>query len=200
VFELVLMTFGIVVGVGGVLALAQWAGAPLSLDPVPELEASTLQRLLAAGASAACMAVASYAGRSAVLGAALAGSTGWFVWLLCDGWGWDAAVCAGAGALVVGALAGLLGRRIYPALAISTAGLVPLVPGRAVYVGLLQLVDDQVSQGLSEGFATLLGAAGVGLAIAAGVSLGTFATRERTAVTRYDRRRPEESSRPRTRR
>jgi uncharacterized membrane protein YjjB (DUF3815 family) len=200
VFELVLMTFGIVVGVGGVLSAARWAGMPINLDPVPEIEVSTLQRLLAAGASAACFALASYAGRRAILAAALAGSAGWFVWLALESGGAIAAVAAGGGALAVGALAGLLGRRVFPAIAISTAALVPLVPGRTVYVGLLELVELGPTEGPTQGLTTLLGAATVGLAIAAGVGLGTFATRGRSAVTRYARRHPEESSRPRTRR
>ena len=55
----------------------------------------------------------------------------------------------------------------------TTAAIVPLLPGRLVYQGISEIISLGPS-GLQTGFATLLGAAGVGLALAAGVSLGTY--------------------------
>ncbi|MDO5712049.1 MAG: hypothetical protein Q4P32_09975, partial [Micrococcales bacterium] len=64
-----------------------------------------------------------------------------------------------------------------PALALSTAGIVPLLPGLAVYRGLYQLATLSSTQGYGPGFATLGGAIGVGLALASGVSLGSYLAR-----------------------
>lgn len=56
----------------------------------------------------------------------------------------------------------------------TTASIVPLLPGRAVYQGIFEIVSDSSGPGVYQGLGTLLGAAGVGMGLAAGVSLGTY--------------------------
>ncbi|MEO7236109.1 MAG: threonine/serine exporter family protein, partial [Lapillicoccus sp.] len=81
-------------------------------------------------------------------------------------------------ASVIGFGTQLLGpRHRLSALAVTTAAIVPLLPGRAVYQGLFEIVSDSQGAGLYQGLGTLLGAVGVGMGLAAGVSLGTYLAR-----------------------
>jgi hypothetical protein len=58
-----------------------------------------------------------------------------------------------------------------------------------VYQGLFEIVRSTPGAGLSTGLTTLLGAAGIGLGLAAGVSMGTFLARPlRTGRDRGQRR------------
>jgi uncharacterized membrane protein YjjB (DUF3815 family) len=93
-------------------------------------------------------------------------------------------------ALIAGFLSqAVAGRLRVPALGLSTAALVPLLPGLAVYRGLFEIVQRVPGAGLTTGLTTLLGAAGVGMALAAGVSLGTFLARPmRAELDRGQRR------------
>jgi len=54
---------------------------------------------------------------------------------------------------------------------------VPLMPWLAVYSGLFEIVQSAQGAGLTAGLTTLLGAAGIGMGLAAGVSMGTFLAR-----------------------
>ena len=80
-------------------------------------------------------------------------------------------------AMLVGFPAQLVARRVrIPALVVTTAAILPLVPGRTVYQGIFHIVTNPES-GLAEGLATLFEAAGVGIGIAAGVTMGTSLAR-----------------------
>ena len=69
----------------------------------------------------------------------------------------------------------VLRRRHLPAWGIITAALLPLVPGMAIYRGLLQLVGTNPdAANPNEGSLTLLLALGVAIAIGAGASLGIY--------------------------
>jgi uncharacterized membrane protein YjjB (DUF3815 family) len=73
-----------------------------------------------------------------------------------------------------------------PPLVMAVAGIAPLLPGLTTYRGLLELVVDNNPAGLL----TLLSAAGIGLALAAGVVLGEFLAQPvRTRLGRLERRR-----------
>jgi uncharacterized membrane protein YjjB (DUF3815 family) len=61
---------------------------------------------------------------------------------------------------------------------------VPLLPGRAVYLGLFEAVSGENGSGLYQGLGTLLGAVGVGMGLAAGVSVGRYAARVAVQGTR----------------
>jgi uncharacterized membrane protein YjjB (DUF3815 family) len=100
------------------------------------------------------------------------------------------AASSACAAAVVGLLAQVVSERLrVPSLAITTAGIVPLLPGLAVYRGLFQLVDPDPMSGLATGLTTLFGAAGVGMGLAIGVSLGTYAGRPlRSSMDRWQRR------------
>ena len=79
-----------------------------------------------------------------------------------------------APALSVSDLSSNRGDGIFESIAVVDAALVPLVPGLALLMGLLQFTRSPSPEGLFAGSVLLLTALGVALAIAAGAALGTF--------------------------
>lgn len=188
-FEVLLMTLGIVVGIAGVLDLARRVGVPLEIATATGLSRSLVVQVVAATAVSGFFAASAYARPRAVLLAAAAGGLGWVVLGLAGRLGLGPAIASALAAGVVGGLAQFLaGRLQVPALAVSVSGIVPLLPGLTLYRAMFGLVDPSASDPVV-GFTTLLGAAGVGIGLAAGVSLGTFLTRPlRTEVDRWQQR------------
>lgn len=187
VFEVLMLTLGIVLGVVAVLALAQQLGAPMRISAPSALTANTGVQLTAAMAVAGVFAVSSYAGGRAVVVSTVTAGLGWVVYLVATGLGAGAPLAGGAAAAVIGGLSQLVaGRLRVPSLAVTTTGIVPLLPGLTVYRGLFELVHGG---GVNAGMATLLQAAGIGMGLAAGVSLGTFVARPMvTELDRWQRR------------
>jgi uncharacterized membrane protein YjjB (DUF3815 family) len=69
---------------------------------------------------------------------------------------------------------------------VAVCGIVPLLPGLAIYQGLFAIVVDADIQG---GLGALVGASAVGLALASGVALGEYLGRPvRGGRDRYDQR------------
>ena len=162
VFEVLVLTLGIVVGIGAVLAIAQRSGG---LDAVHCRHAAIRQHRGPSG------------GRDGGFGNV-------------RGVGMGPVAASSLAALTAGFLSQLGASRLrVPALALSTAAIVPLLPGLAVYRGLFEIVQRSPGEGLSTGLTTLFGAAGVGMGLAAGVSLGTFLARPlRAELDRGQRR------------
>ncbi len=80
----------------------------------------------------------------------------------------------------------MISRRLrIPPLVIAVAGMVPLLPGLTIYRGLYEMAVERSYTGLS----TLMGAASVALALAAGVVLGEFLAQPiRSGLGRLERR------------
>lgn len=173
-FEVVLLTLGIVVGIGGVLDVARRFGAPLEVITLPGSSTPPVVLALAAAVVAAAWGLASYARPRAALLAGGAGALAWSVYTGAVGLGLGPAVAGGLGALVVGFLSESVGPRLHvPPIVISICGIVPLLPGLAIYRALFQLVNEPAQGGgLGPGLVGLVGAAMIGLALAAGVTLG----------------------------
>lgn len=188
-FEVLLMTLGIVVGIAGVLDVARRVGVPLEIATATGLSRSLVVQVLAATAVSGFFAASAYARPRAVVVAAAAGGLGWVVLVGAGRLGLGAAIASALAAGVVGGLAQFLADRLrVPALAVSVSGIVPLLPGLMLYRAMFELVEPAVPDPV-QGFTTLLGAAGVGLGLAAGVSLGTFVARPlRSEVDRWNRR------------
>lgn len=90
--------------------------------------------------------------------------------------GFDTAAASGVGAFA-GSLVGIVAayRLHVPSVAITTAAILPMVPGAAVFRGLLGVVESGRSTvTLLLGFTTLASAATVGIALAVGASLGIY--------------------------
>ena len=173
----------------GVLALAQQLGAPMRISAPSTLNANTGVQLAAAMAVAGVFAVSSYAGGRAVVVSTVTAGLGWVVYLVAGGLGAGAPLAGGAAAAVIGGLSQLVaGRLRVPSLAVTTTGIVPLLPGLTVYRGLFELVHGG-DVGMDTAIATLLQAAAIGMGLAAGVSLGTFVARPMvTELDRWQRR------------
>jgi len=177
-FEVLVLTLGLVVGIGAVLALAQKAGVPMQLSAHAQLSTNTVVQVLAAMVVSGTFAVSAYAGPRAVVYATLTGGLAWLAYLGAMGVGMGPAAAGSFAALTVGFLSELVASRLrVPALAVSMSGIVPLLPGLAVYSGLFEIVRNVPGSGLATGLTTLLGAAGIGMGLAAGVSMGTFLAR-----------------------
>ncbi len=173
-FEVVLLTLGIVAGIGAVLDMARRFGAPLEVIALPGSRTPPVVLALAAAVVAAAWGLASYARPRAALLAAGAGALAWSTYAVGTELGLGPAVASGLGALVVGFLSESVGPRLHvPPIVVSICGIVPLLPGLAIYRALFQLVNNPAEAGgLGPGVVGLVGAAMIGLALAAGVTLG----------------------------
>ena len=185
-FEVVTLTAGIVVGIAGVLDLAQRARLPLTVADT----SSSVPFAVALAASAGIAgfwALASHARPRAVVLAAIAGALAWTTFWALGGTGAGPALASGVAAVVLGFCGELLTDRLrVPPQLVAVCGIVPLLPGLAIYHGLFAIVVDADIQG---GLTALVGAAGVGLALAAGVTLGEYLGRPISARRdRYDER------------
>lgn len=178
VFEVLVLTLGIVVGIAGVLAIAQRAGVSMQFTAGAQLSTNTVVQVLAAMVVSGTFAVSAYAGVRTVGYSTLTGGLGWLSYLGATGVGMGPVAASALAALTAGFLSQVVATRLQvPALALSMAAIVPLLPGLAVYTGLFEIVQRSPDAASSTGLTTLLGAAGIGMGLAAGVSMGTFLAR-----------------------
>lgn len=189
-FEVLVLTLGIVVGVGVVLALAHQAGVPMQLSPQATLSPHLSIQGVAATAVAGFFALSAYTRMRGVVLAALVAGIGWVVLQTSTALGAGPSTASALAAAMVGVLAQVVSVRFrVPALAVTTAGIVPLLPGLALYRGLFQLVQLSATEGYTPGFTSLLAAAGIGTGLGIGVSFGTFVGRHlRFELDRWEQR------------
>ena len=190
VFEVLVLTLGIVVGIAAVLAIAQRSGVSMQFTADTPLATNTVVQVLAAMVVSGMFAVSAYAGTRTVVYSTVTGGLGWLVYLGATGLGMGPVAASALAALAAGFLSQVVASRLrVPALALSMAAIVPLLPGLVVYRGLFEIVQRAPGEGLSTGLTTLLGAAGIGMGLAAGVSMGTFLARPmRAELDRGQRR------------
>lgn len=174
ILDLALLTLGVVVGIVGGVSFAQRLGVgfPLSTDP-PELGPVTMQ-LVGVVLIAVTVAVWNGATARTILVSALLGSIAWGGYSAAVAGGIGVALASAIGALVASFIGTLIAHRLHvPSIAVTTAAIVPMVPGSVVYRGLLGIVEAEgEAMGLILGFADLFQAAAIGLALASGASLG----------------------------
>ncbi len=176
-FELLLMTAGIIAGVGTAIRVLEGVGIYLpTLTTLTRFDAVDLPIQVAGGAIAsAAYAVARYAELRAAPVAFLSGAIGSAIALGVLLWAPVGPVIAdGIAAVLVGLVGGLLARRaLTPPQVVAVAGITPLLPGLAVYRGLYGLLSEQTLSGIT----WMASALGIGCALAAGVTLGEFIAR-----------------------
>lgn len=175
--EVIMMTGGIIAGIALTLRVAEVFEATVpNADMTSTRDLTNLPLKLVAGAvTAAAFALACYAERRAVAAAAASGAAATIVYLMIQHLGFGPIVSTGVSATVVGLAGGLLARRaLTPPLVIAVAGITPLLPGLRVYRGLYALLNDELLVGLNQ----LFSAFAVGLALAAGVTLGEWMARD----------------------
>ncbi|ROR65595.1 threonine/serine ThrE exporter family protein [Agrococcus jenensis] len=176
ILDLVMLTLGVVIGIIGGLSFASSLGAGFVVtSEAPALGPLPLQ-LAGAVIIAVAVALMNGAGLRATVVSALLGGIAWIGYSAGIAAGLDVAVASGLGALLASFIGIVVAHRLHvPSIAVTTAAIVPLVPGYAVFRGLLELVESDGSAGsLVLGGATLVGAAAVGIALASGASLGLF--------------------------
>lgn len=182
--EVVMMTLGIAIGISAVLAAANRLGVPMDIAPFIALGGSPVLGTIGATVVAIGFSLSSYSGPRAMAVAAALGAVAWVAFELVSvlGVGRTATVTAAA------AVVGVLGHSVYrvlrvPELAITTAAIVSLLPGLAVYRGLFYIMSDspQLVTAATMEFVT---AVSTGLGLAAGLSLGAYAARRRFGLDR----------------
>lgn len=176
--EIALLSAGLLTGV--ILGLKAGLAVGLMLDPAQPVAADVAQfgiSTSAAAVAAGMYALACYAPLRSLLGAGLAGGVGWAVYgALTLFAGLGPVVATGLAATVVGVATGLSRRGTgVHAHVIVVAGIIPLLPGLTAYRGFYQLAVGSAIDGLT----TVVLALAIGLALAAGVTLGDFLARPR---------------------
>ncbi len=175
-FQVIMRTAGIVAGILVALDLAQRLGASMTISAKPLAYGPLGYQFAGAAVIAAMFTLWAYADAVTIVLAAAMGALGWL--------GYATVMRVGAGGILAGATGALLAalvttllvrRTSVPGFGLISAALLPLVPGLALYNGLLQVVGT--APGTADpaaGGSTLFMAFGVALGIAAGASLGTF--------------------------
>lgn len=169
-FEVILFTVGIVVGIGFVLNSAQNLGIPLFIGPTTRTTTSPLILVLSGAVIAGAWGIASYARPKTVLIAMIAGALGVLVNALIRESDLGAATAAFGAAVAIGFLATAVADHVKETpIVVSTCAITPLLPGLAIYAAMFTLVE---SDNVASGGAQLILAMGIGLALAAGATLG----------------------------
>ncbi len=196
-FEVVVLSLGIAVGISTVLSLGQRLGFPIAISAQTVLTDNVAVQLVCAVVIASAFALMSYSRGRVVAAAGVAGMVGWVVLALSESSGFGVITSSAGAAAVVGFGSRLLARSLgVSALAVTTAAIVPLLPGRLAYQGISELVTRPDETGVSTGLSTLAQAFGIGLGLAAGVAMGTyFAGLVRSGHVAESSRRPAAASR-----
>jgi uncharacterized membrane protein YjjP (DUF1212 family) len=155
----------------------------LTLNPSEPVAADVTRfgvSTVAAVAAAALSALSSYAPPRSLAAAGLAGGVGWAAFGALTLVHVGPVVATGLAAVVLGLASELFGRftRVDRHV-IVLCGIIPLLPGLTAYRGFYQLASGE---DVVEGLVTTMLALAIGLALAAGVTLGQFLARPRTAA------------------
>lgn len=176
VFEVAMLTAGIVVGIVLALKVAPHLGAPLRISPDPIGLGALWAQFIGAALTSGLFALWAYADIVTTALSAAAGVLGWAGYTAMIRGGASEVPANAVGALAAALVATLIVRRTsIPGFALISAALLPLVPGLSLYHGLLEIVGTSaVPANTSAGSSTLALAVSVALGIAAGASLGAY--------------------------
>ncbi|GAA5145783.1 threonine/serine exporter family protein [Microbacterium pseudoresistens] len=179
--ELTMHTVGVVTGILVGLELARVLGYTMVLPSDAPPFGSFVQQILGAVIVAVAVAVYNGSGIRIILVSAVLGAVAIVSHFLATTGGLNEAAACAIGALIASFVGILIAYGLHvPSIAVTTAAIVPLVPGMAVFRGLLALVH---TDGAAASSLTLAAAIGIGLA--AGASIGLFlGARVRARFTR----------------
>ncbi|WP_243716854.1 threonine/serine ThrE exporter family protein [Actinomadura darangshiensis] len=170
VLEVFFMIAAIVAGLGGVVYIAVSMGVPIDVSHLPT-PAAKLEpvAVIAAAAISLTFAVSLATPRDVLAAAALGGALIWVLYVVARGWDVPPVLAAAVAATIVGVLASWLARRHgQPVMPYVVPMIGPLLPGTALYRGMVELNTGSPSTGVL----SLIGAVSVALALGAGVNLG----------------------------
>ncbi|GAA1423578.1 threonine/serine ThrE exporter family protein [Agrococcus citreus] len=176
ILDLALLTLGVVIGIVGGLSVAQALGMGFVVSSDATSLGSVPLQFVGVLVIAVSVAIWNGAGLRTIVVSAGLGCIAWAGYSVGSAAGLDVSVASALGALVASFIGILIAHRLHvPSIAVTTAAIVPMVPGSAVFRGLLELVEsDGAPERLVVGVATLIGAGAIGIALAAGSSLGLF--------------------------
>ncbi len=192
ILDLTMQTLGVVIGIlvglelGGVLGFTMdLPDDPAPFGPLPAVFAGAVIIAIA-------VAVFNGAGIRIILVSALLSAITIAGYTLGAGVGLNAAAASALGALLASFVGMLIAHNLHvPSVAVTTAAIVPLVPGVTVFQGLLEMVHSGGSTtGVVGAGGSLIDAAIIGIGLASGASLGLYlgtpvrATLEGVAKTR----------------
>jgi uncharacterized membrane protein YjjP (DUF1212 family) len=174
--EVAMMTGGIVLGIVAGLQVGVALGHPIAVSPQALTLGPVVAQFIGATVISAAFALSAYAGLITVVLSGLMGALAWAGYLGMITLGFREIPANAAGALLAAFVATLIARRFRtPGFALIAAAILPLVPGLALFIGLLQAVGTLDQPGdLPASGVTLLQALGVAVGIAAGATLGTY--------------------------
>ena len=177
--KVAMATGGIVIGVLIGLYVATFLGVSFPTTPDKLSMATPKFQYIGALIIAAAFAARYHAPLFGVVISGGIGMLGWLVsrFIIAEGFG--VVIASGVAAAVVGLLATFVSRFWkFPSMAIISAGIVPLVPGLSLYNGLMGIVQNPPSDPeFMYALAILARALVIGLAIAAGATLGNIVGR-----------------------
>jgi len=177
IFEVVMMTAGIVVGLVTGLDFLRRLGVDVYISSEAPAMGSMPAQFIAATLTAVLWAVSNFSNRRTIAVTAFVTLIGWGVYAGTLYLGVGSIVANFAGPMVAALVTTIMVRRFWqiPGFGVINAMGIPFVPGLTLYLGLLQLVGSTSADAdPSKGASTLGMAAAIALAISAGASLGVF--------------------------
>jgi uncharacterized membrane protein YjjP (DUF1212 family) len=176
ILDLTMQTLGVVLGILIGLELSRLVGVsiPLPTDAIPF--GSLVAQIGGAIIISVAVALFNGAGLRIILVSAVLSTIAIVFYSLALTLGVQAGAASAIGALLASFVGILTARGVHvPSVAVTTAAIVPLVPGTAVFRGLLGVVDsDGTAQGMLDGIGPLVLAGSIGVGLAAGASLGLY--------------------------
>ncbi|WP_067798656.1 threonine/serine ThrE exporter family protein [Actinomadura formosensis] len=168
--EVFFLIAAIVAGLGVVVYAAVNLDVPIDVKhlPTPAAELRPVA-IMAAAVISLTFAISLAAPRAVLTAAALGGALIWVLYVLARVWHVPPVLAAAVAATVVGTLANWLARRHrQPVMPYVVPAIGPLLPGTALYRGMVELNTGSPNAGVL----SLIGAISVALALGAGVNLG----------------------------
>lgn len=177
--EVVLMTLGIAVGVAVVIGIGNRLGVSMEASAVIALGGSPLVSTLGASLIALGFCLSTYAGLRTTVVSMLIAALAWLVFEAGLLLGLASAGSVALSASLVGALAYASYRRLrVPESAVATASIVALLPGLSVYRALYQVMQNTPATIPMATWHFVIAVA-TGVALAAGLAMGSFVARRR---------------------
>jgi uncharacterized membrane protein YjjP (DUF1212 family) len=174
--QVIMLTGGVVTGLVSGLVVLNRFGMSVTISAEPLKLGALGPQIIGATLLGAVYLMGNYATRRAITVASVMAALSWSGYAATVAAGFGPIASSFVGALVSATVAALLLRKTaIPGFAVVAAAVIPLVPGVRLYYALFQAVGTiNVAPDLGHGLSTLGVAIGVGLAIAAGASIGMF--------------------------
>lgn len=180
--EVVLMTLGIAIGVAIVIGVGNQFGVSMQASAVVALGGSPLVSTVGAILIALGFCLSTYSGLRTTVISILISALSWLTFEMMLQLGLGPAGSVAVAASLVGALAYAAHSRLrVPESAVATASIVALLPGLAVYRSLYQIMQNTAAT-VPQAVVYFVGAVATGIALAAGLAIGSFVARRRMGL------------------